>query len=81
MIVTVSIVEMLSRAVKVKIPDDMPSEKAVEIVKEKYDNGEIMLDCDDFVSGSGEFNVAYTEDDSEAYGDPDYQLNEQGEEV
>jgi hypothetical protein len=81
MIVTVSIVEMLSRAVKVKIPDDMPSEKAMEIVKEKYDSGKIVLDSDDFVSGSGEFNVAYTEDDSEAYGDPDYQLNEQGEEV
>lgn len=81
MIVTVSIVEMLSRPIKVKIPDGMPPEKAVDIVRKKYDGGEIVLDADDFVSGSGEFNVAYTEEDTEAYGDPDYQLNEQGEEV
>lgn len=78
MIVTVSIVEMLSRPVKVKIPDSMSPEKAMDFVRRKYDDGHIVLDADDFVSGSGEFNIAYTEDDSEAYGDPDYALNEKG---
>lgn len=79
MIVTISIVEMLSRGVRVKIPNGLSPEKAMEIVREKYDDGKIMLDCDDFVHHSGELNIA--DIDADDVDDFDYQLNEQGEEV
>lgn len=81
MIVTVSIVEILSRGVKVKIPDWMAPENAVKIVEKYYDDGDIVLDNDDFVSGSGEVNVAYTETDDESDCEPDFQIDEQGNEV
>lgn len=79
MIVTISIVEMLSRAVRVKIPNGVLPEKAMEVVRKKYDDGKIVLDADDFVDHSGEFNIADIDaDDIDGF---EYQLNEQGEEV
>lgn len=79
MIVTITIVEMHSRAVRVKIPNGVQPEKAMEVVQKKYDDGEIVLDADDFVDHFGQLKIADIDaDDIDGF---EYQLNEQGEEV
>jgi hypothetical protein len=63
---------MLCRPVFVKIPDDSSATDAVDLVREKYNNGEIILDADDFVCHSGEVVESYTELDEEFSGRVDY---------
>ena len=72
MIVCVSVMEMLCRPVLVKIPDGASTEIAVDLVRDKYYNGDITLNADDFVSHSGEVVESYTETDDEFVGRVDY---------
>jgi hypothetical protein len=58
----------------VKIPDGSNTMDAVTLVREKYDDGDIILDADDFVSHSGEVMESYTETDEEFIGRVDYEL-------
>lgn len=72
MIVCVSITEQLCRSVFVKMPDESPTYDAVKFVKDRYYNGDIVLDADDFVSHSGEVCESYTETDDGFIGRVDY---------
>jgi hypothetical protein len=58
----------------VKIPDGSNTMDAVNLVREKYDDGDIVLDADDFASHSGEVVESYTETDEEFIGRVDYEL-------
>lgn len=74
MIVCVSVSELLVRPVFVKIPDGSNTMDAVNLVREKYDDGDIVLDADDFASHSGEVVESYTETDEEFIGKVDYEI-------
>lgn len=74
MIVCVSVSEILCRPVFVKIPDGLSTKDAVELVREKYGNGDIVLDADDFVSHSGEVVESYTESDDDFIGTVSYEI-------
>lgn len=74
MIVCVSVMETLCRPVFVKMPDGSSTKDAVELVRKKYDDGDIVLDADDFVSHSGEVVESYTESDEEFLGTVDYEI-------
>lgn len=74
MIVCVSVSELLCRPVFVKIPDGSNTMDAVNLVREKYDDGDIILNADDFVSHSGEVIESYTETDEEFIGTVDYEI-------
>lgn len=74
MIVCVSVMEQLCRPVFVKIPDGTNTMDAVNLVREKYDDGDIVLDADDFVSHSGEVVESYTESDEEFIGTVNYEI-------
>jgi hypothetical protein len=63
---------MLCRSVVVKIPDDSSTTDAVNLVRDKYNSGEIVLDADDFACHSGEVVESYTELDEEFSGRVDY---------
>jgi hypothetical protein len=47
---------------------------AVDLVREKYDSGEIVLDANDFSCHSGEVLESYTEPDDEFIGSVDYDI-------
>lgn len=72
MIVCVSVSEVLCRSVFVKIPDGSSTMDAVNLVRDKYNNGEIVLDADDFVCHSGEVVESYAELDEKFSGGIDY---------
>lgn len=74
MIVCVSVREELCRSVFVRVPDGCLSADAVELVRKKYDDGDIVLDADDFVSHSGEVVESYTESDEEFLGAVNYEI-------
>lgn len=74
MIVCVSITELLCRPVFVKIPDGASTIDAVDLVREKYDDGDIVLDAGDFVSHPGEVVESYVESDEEFVGRVDYEI-------
>lgn len=72
MIVCVSISETLCRSVFVRIPDGSSTTDAANLVRNKHNNGEIVLDADDFVCDSGEVFESYTETNEEFKGRVDY---------
>lgn len=74
MIVCVSVSEVLCRSIFVKIPDGAYPMDAVNLVREKYDDCDIVLDADDFVCHSGMVFESYTEPDEHFVGKVDYEL-------
>lgn len=74
MIVCVSVSETLCRPVFVKIPDGSNTMDAVDLVRKRYDDGDIILDSDDFSPHSGEVVESYTGSDEEFIGIVDYEI-------
>lgn len=72
MIVCVSVLETLCRPVFVKICNGSSTTDAVNLVRDKYNKGDIVLDANDFVCHSGEIIESYTESDEEFIGRIDY---------
>lgn len=81
MIVAISIAETYVQSVLVKVPDGSSEEMARRFVQNEYNKGRITVDTNacDFLDGSGEVQVAYSDKDENKFGSPDYTLNEEGE--
>lgn len=80
MIVAISIAETYVQSVLVKVPDGSSEEVARKFVQTEYDNGRITVDTNacDFLDGSAEIQVAYSDKNEGKFGSPDYTLNEEG---
>lgn len=80
MIVAISIAETYVQSVLVKVPDGSSEEMARRFVQEEYNKGRITVDMNacDFLDGSAEIQVAYSDEDEGKFGTPDYTLNDEG---
>lgn len=80
MIVAVSVAETYVQSILVKVPDGSSEEMARRFVQNEYNNGRITVDMNacDFLDGSAEIQVAYSDKDEGKFGDPDYTLNNEG---
>lgn len=80
MIVAVSVAETYVQSILVKVPDGSSEEMARRFVQNEYNNGRITVDMNacDFLDGSAEIQVAYSDKDEGKFGRPDYTLNEDG---
>lgn len=80
MIVAVSVAETYVQSILVKVPDESSEEMARRFVQNEYNNGRITVDMNacDFLDGSAEIQVAYSDKDEGKFGNPDYTLNEDG---
>jgi hypothetical protein len=80
MIVAISIAETYVQSVLVKVPDGSSEEVARRFVQDEYNKGRITVNLDacDYLDGSGEVQVAYSDKDEDKFGSPDYTLNEEG---
>lgn len=80
MIVAVSVAETYVQSILIKVPDGSSEEMARRFVQNEYNNGRITVDMNacDFLDGSAEIQVAYSDKDERKFGNPNYTLNEDG---
>jgi hypothetical protein len=80
MIVAISVAETYVQSILVKVPDGSSEEMAQRFIQDEYNKGRIVVDINacDFLDGSAEIQVAYSDKDEDKFGSPDYTLNEEG---
>jgi hypothetical protein len=80
MIVAISVAETYVQSILVKVPDGSSEEMARRFIQDEYNKGRIVVDINacDFLDGSAEIQVAYSDKNEYKFGDPDYTLNEEG---